>query len=482
MSPIDLFSSVAMINYVPKIYTGDERVDRMLYTTVVISVLCFFNMERVTNVYDQCVRYLFPVSESKIAFEGSDSYYISTFYLGVTYYINKHCSDIKALIKPANNSGVVYEITGHNVHVKDDIYFTTSNKEHNNANAGGKKNVTTLIIHSKKYDIPALKSIVNSWIEEYREHLKAALDVQSIITVTFTATGAVAQAQPWSSSVTFQNRFFENKTRIIQQIDDFISNKDWYRSKGIPHNLGILLHGEPGCGKTSFIKCVANKWPKKHIINIRLKMDMRLEDLEHIMHSAYITGSIYVPFIDRVYVIEDIDCMGNLVNRRKTWDGEEGCETEQKKNETKQNNNLSFLLNILDGLNETEERVIIMTTNHMVHLDEALVRPGRIDINVQFSKAKTSEIQSILEHYWDAPETPGQYVEAMQSMSGAFTGAEIVNYCRMSTSYKEALDNMQRHQEHCSASSAHRSVVLGARSTTIYNDIIDVYRRIAQGR
>ena len=478
MSPMDLFSSVAMINYVPRVYTGDKIVDRMLYTTIVISVVCFFNMDRVTNVYDQCVRYMWPVSESRIAFEGSDSYYISKFYLGVTYYINKHCSDIKQLIKPANNEGVVYEITGHNVHIKDGIYFTTLNKEQNN-NMGGKKNVTTLIIHSKKHDIPALKCIVNSWVEEYREYLKAALDVQSIITVTFTATGAVAQTQPWSSSVTFQNRFFENKTRIIEQIDEFITNKDWYRSKGIPHNLGILLHGEPGCGKTSFIKCVANKWPKKHIINMRLKTDMRLEDLEHIMHNVYITGSVYVPFIDRIYVIEDIDCMGNLVTRRKMSCNEVVEDDKNEKSANKQNSNLSFLLNILDGLNETEERVIIMTTNHLLHLDEALIRPGRIDINVQFNKAKAREIQSILEHFWNDTETSDEYANVLQSVSGAFTGAEVVNYCRMSASHKETLHNMQQHHSHNQSRLCSASVF---KSTTIYDEIVDVYRRITHGK
>jgi ATP-dependent 26S proteasome regulatory subunit len=161
---------------------------------------------------------------------------------------------------------------------------------------------------------------------------------------------------------------------------------------------------------------------------------------------------------------------------------EEAVDDEKNKNEksaTKQNNNLSFLLNILDGLNETEERVIIMTTNHLLHLDEALVRPGRIDINVQFSKAKAREIQSILEHFWNDTETSDEYADVLQSVSGAFTGAEIGNYCRMSASHKETLHNMQQHHSHNQSRQCSASV---SKSTTIYDDIVDVYRRITHGK
>merc|ERR1712187_1052810 len=41
--------------------------------------------------------------------------------------------------------------------------------------------------------------------------------------------------------------------------------------------------------------------------------------------------------------------------------------------------NLSGILNALDGVVDSPNRILIMTTNHPEKLDPALIRPGRID-------------------------------------------------------------------------------------------------------
>lgn len=39
----------------------------------------------------------------------------------------------------------------------------------------------------------------------------------------------------------------------------------------------------------------------------------------------------------------------------------------------------SGLLNVLDGVAASEDRLVFMTTNHIDRLDPALIRPGRVD-------------------------------------------------------------------------------------------------------
>jgi chaperone BCS1 len=65
---------------------------------------------------------------------------------------------------------------------------------------------------------------------------------------------------------------------------------------------------------------------------------------------------------------------------------------------------LSFFLNILDGLNECPGHIIIMATNKPEQLDKALIRPGRIDYNIHFTKATNEDINNILNFYWNTLE------------------------------------------------------------------------------
>jgi chaperone BCS1 len=53
---------------------------------------------------------------------------------------------------------------------------------------------------------------------------------------------------------------------------------------------------------------------------------------------------------------------------------------------------LSGLLNCLDGIISREGCLIVMTTNRRESLDAALIRPGRVDMEVEFGNADYRQI------------------------------------------------------------------------------------------
>merc|ERR1719231_1041692 len=62
--------------------------------------------------------------------------------------------------------------------------------------------------------------------------------------------------------------------------------------------------------------------------------------------------------------------------------------------------NLSGLLNVLDGVVDTPERIVVMTTNHPEILDPALIRPGRIDQKLLLSYMKWHHVVAMMIHYF----------------------------------------------------------------------------------
>jgi ATP-dependent 26S proteasome regulatory subunit len=91
---------------------------------------------------------------------------------------------------------------------------------------------------------------------------------------------------------------------------------------------------------------------------------------------------------------------------------------------------------MLDGLQECSGRIIIMTTNKPEQLDKALIRPGRIDFNINFTKATIDDIKNILEFYWEiiVDDIPN-------SCDMKYSHAEIVNMCRTSNTLEETIKN-----------------------------------------
>ena len=100
-------------------------------------------------------------------------------------------------------------------------------------------------------------------------------------------------------------------------------NKQWYEKKGIPYSFGLLTYGVPGAGKTSLIKCLSNE-TKRHIFNISLSEFSTKTQLNNLFYNdtVYVETEqraqerLVIPQDKRLYIIEDIDCMTDIVLSR----------------------------------------------------------------------------------------------------------------------------------------------------------------------
>jgi len=341
--------------------------------------------------------------------------------------------------------------------IKGRVYYMEKEKQEFN----GKiiyNEVVYLDIFTSTLKMSDLEDWVEERLHEYKNHLKTkSCGKQLIVEVSYNPkkNDITVFNTEWSSNVRFENRFFTNKDNILEKINFFIKNPQWYKERGIPYTLGFLLWGEPGCGKTGFIKALMNL-TGRHAVSIKLNNNFNMNNLRQIIYDDMISDELIIPQANRILIFEDIDCMGDIVKTRsiksesdepkrrkqKYSDSDSNSDDDYKvlkcqlKNQQTDNynNNLSYFLNMLDGLQECSGRIIIMTTNKPEQLDKALIRPGRIDFNINFTKATIDDIKNILEFYWEefADDIP-------ECCAMKYSHAEIVNMCRTSNTLEETI-------------------------------------------
>ena len=65
---------------------------------------------------------------------------------------------------------------------------------------------------------------------------------------------------------------------------------------------------------------------------------------------------------------------------------------------------LSAMLNAIDGMESNEGRLLFLTTNALQDLDAALIRPGRVDLFIEYKKARPSHAEELFNIFY-SPST-----------------------------------------------------------------------------
>ena len=214
----------------------------------------------------------------------------------------------------------------------------------------------------------------------------------------------------------------EQKDVFLDDVKDYLHpfTKRWYTNRGIPYRRGYLFSGPPGCGKTSLCFAVAGLLGLKIYVANLSSPNLTEEGL----------ASLFATLPRRcIVLLEDIDTAG--ITKSRLQAGAPSSISPAAQNASTQSRlkastvdydddddsdgegfgecggqtpapvllqpgiSLSSLLNTIDGVASSEGRILIMTTNHAENLDPALLRPGRVDLTIEFSNADSQTIGSL---------------------------------------------------------------------------------------
>ncbi|KAM3066222.1 hypothetical protein ACMFMG_012126 [Clarireedia jacksonii] len=183
---------------------------------------------------------------------------------------------------------------------------------------------------------------------------------------------------------------------LIDDAADFLKNRTWYEQRGIPYQRGYLFYGPPGNGKSSFAFYLATTFGLNiYVINLG-SQNLTDDDLTELFSALS----------DRcVVLLEDVDCAGRTRHPP----------VEEEKNE-KPGISLSGLLNTINGIGAKEGRILIVTTNEPQKLDDALLRPGRIDRKYEFRNPTSEHIERLFLLMYATIEYPSE--QALDGLKG----------------------------------------------------------------
>ena len=176
------------------------------------------------------------------------------------------------------------------------------------------------------------------------------------------------QMKPEEGQSPFTGYPFPNEVgEAIQELQCWLANEKWFRSKSIPWRRGWLLYGLPGTGKSTLVRALA----------MTFDLPVNIFDLSSMVNNDFVRGwEQMMSNTPCIALIEDFDAVFH--GREYVGSVQQGVP------------HLTYdcILNCISGVKAADGVFLIVTTNFIDKMDNALgvpnkdgksSRPGRID-------------------------------------------------------------------------------------------------------
>ncbi|XP_055596416.1 ATP-dependent zinc metalloprotease YME1L isoform X2 [Uranotaenia lowii] len=224
--------------------------------------------------------------------------------------------------------------------------------------------------------------------------------------------GNQVEVDPEDISVTFEDvKGCDEAKQELKEVVEFLKNPDKFSNLGGKLPKGVLLVGPPGTGKTLLARAVAGEAGVPFFHAAGPEFDEVL-----VGQGARRVRDLFKAAKERapcVVFIDEIDSVG----AKRT-----NSVLHPYANQT-----INQLLSEMDGFQQNEGVIVLGATNRRDDLDQALLRPGRFDVEVVVPTPDFTGRKEILTYYLSKILSREINVDQLARGTTGFTGADIEN-------------------------------------------------------
>ena len=320
---------------------------------------------------------------------------------------------------------------------------------------------------SNKDALDLFMSLIQHDFDENKSYFKGSSDKLKV--VEYDGKNSIIEVGFVKPNLTFEHYVSRHKKSILDKLNSFKEGVLYKNNPYFENNLGMMLHGYYGSGKTFLISAIAN-YTKRDIYSINLAKIKTITAWRKIMSPSNLEKY--------VFALDEMDyVLGELLleeGNAGSADGSSSSGSDEVKlkiqmlsvqisstddvktkdllvkemkalMETSTNNDkltYQFLLGELSGLLSTQNRILIATTNFPDKIPGALKRPGRFDILIELGKFNNDEIKELLIKLYRPNKEELLLIKNTTFPDNKYTPAELIMKASENKNLKNLINNI----------------------------------------